>query len=554
VRRARESLSAGLLLALVATLSLSCAAAPGAGEALADLDSLVGRGAAGKALDAAFARAMKAARSADDWIGILGQARRADGEGRAQATAAPARAPSIAQRAIKAFPGSERLALAAAVAWLEAGQPERGLALFPAVLDPEAQPALWAGAMLAARRAGSLPPEDWNPEAALRLARASGEQRFLLDAAVLSLAAGQRMAAQARLEAALAAGVAVPETLLWDAGLYQALLDRHRATGKAPAGEASKSAASLALAGDAASTLGRRDLARAYWEASIEASPGYSWKTWAKLGRLAEEVARAAAAIPPASSHPPEWAVPPEEGPSPSRAGDPWYARMERLFPGDPAVILESARRLAAASRDEEARQVLSELASRQGLDPATAAGAAALELALRGSQESDRVQVAAALELAAARPDSPLALESALRRLLERGSYGEFLRVHAAMLQRGVLPGRDWFYACAADILVGKLDAARKGLESATPAGMEAPFALGLLMGMAGDQARALELFSLARERSADPRLRARALVEEGKAWAALGNQVKAGWAFGAARAADPGNAEAFRLGAGSP
>ena len=137
--------------------------------------------------------------------------------------------------------------------------------LVPGPMSPEARPSLWAeafsppGARDRRDRRGGL--ADYS-----RLAEVTGDPRPYLGAAALALASGDRLAARAWLEKALAGGAQAPPELLWDCGLYETLAARPD-QGSGPD--------ELALMGDAAWMSDDSSLARSRWERAIRLDPRF---------------------------------------------------------------------------------------------------------------------------------------------------------------------------------------------------------------------------------------------------------------------------------------
>ena len=254
VTRNSAASTAAALLIVVLLASCGAMAEKRRGEAFAASISAIDASLGAKdtkGLDAVFRRAAKAARIDSDWLRLLKRAELAQGEGD------EGRYPKIADLAVKAHPRSEPVAAASAHAYLRNGLPLKALALFSGALSSEARPALWAEAFMASM---SLPGFHATPADYGAFAEAIGDPRPYRAAAALALAAGDRTAAQAWLEKAIAEGSRPPAALLWDCGLYEALAARTDDTADA---------AEVELMGDAAWMAGDAELAKRRWSRAI---------------------------------------------------------------------------------------------------------------------------------------------------------------------------------------------------------------------------------------------------------------------------------------------
>lgn len=583
----RRGAAAATLALLASTILLfACSRGPrDFAEARAALDAALAGAPSSRELDKAFEPAFRRAKGSTEWLSVLKRAAQADARAARGGTGvgspaggAAARGPAAAERALKAMPGSEPVAAAAAYLFLRGGAPEKALALFKEALKPEDRPELWAEAFLASLRAGARPSPEEAPAAYDRLARVLGDPRFFADSAAASLAAGDGFAARATLGLAIQRGAAPPDELLWDAGL-PALLAARPDEGAGPE--------RLRLLADAAWLSGDAALAKARWERAIFLAPKASYKPYASL--LAAEAAEAAKAAalaalddasragraparayddsvaPPFSfdpSAPPLRAAPAGaagpsakgEGRFPRSAGrvsSADYERLTLLFPDESAPKALYAAALAREGRGAEALDLL-----LSGGDEAQDSLSARVALAATaGSWPEDRL-ASQALRLAESRPEDGELLDSVLRLLLERGRSADFLVLFRAAESRGLSYPRRAFHAAAAAALAGDYRAAVALLEKDGPSepGPEAAFALGLLYSRLGDQALAADRLAVALSAARSGAERCRTLKATGDARAAAGDPEGALAAYRAASAADPGDAEAASLARGKP
>lgn len=500
IRSPAAVLTMPTVLALAATL-VSCAPGAGFERTLRRLDAGVPEAAsAGRLLDAGA----RQARSSSDWMRLLSRAFRA-----AEQAGNPDLAAGVADRARKAYPGYEDIALAACRAYLDAGRPGDARALFPAPLDPGLRPAWFAEALLEdARRSG----RTWAPgdeDALLRVAEALGRGEPAVDAALLRMRAGDREGAAWFLRRALDLGASPDPGLAWDAGVLPVLLSNPDRAAPGP---------DLERKADAALLLGEKEWARDYLTDLALARPDYSWKVYVSLAALEE---------------------------SPERS-DFWYDRMSEEFPSDPEALRARASYLARTGRGAQARAELKARAD-PGSDPRTAVLDAEIGFRLNPGQ----VRHTKALELANAFPEDPYVQAWALTTLAASDRFSDAAEGYRQLKARGIDLGRPWYLEALSLILEGRIAQAAELIERDGPAagGPEAPFALGVLYSVSGNHARAAERFGIAAFAAEDPELRARALTEAGKEYAALGARRQARDAWAAALTAKPDYAEALRL-----
>jgi tetratricopeptide (TPR) repeat protein len=511
-------------LALASLLAVAALAACGAGveqrlaaafaSSLSSLDEALLSPQA-KALDSAFSRAFRSARSPSDWLCLLKRAKASEAKGDA------GRYEAAADRALKAFPRSDPVAAAAAQAYLRHGHPRKALSLFGRALSIEARPKLWAEAFLASMREPGF--EATSSEYG-RLADIAGDPGPFLGAAAAALATGDRLAAAAWLERARSGGAWAPPELLWDCGLYEELANRS---------DSSAGSAELALMGDAAWKSGEVELAKRRWARAIALGPSLSWKPYANLALLSGSRGELAAS---------------------------YWARLRSAFLASPpspereGALGSYAAYLAREGQDAEALSALKG-GSAPGSSDSTRSGAsgrlAALELAIRGRSMPEGRYAVELERLASQRPDDSEVMGAALRALAQRGMYGE-----AALLEQGAARRKlpleyGWFYGSASLAARGDYRGAVSAIRAGGPGseGAEGRFALASLLSATGDPVGAAAEYSRAAATARGSRDKCAALKALGRELGAAGDSAGAARAYRGALAADPSDAEAAIL-----
>ena len=463
----------------------------------------------------AFARA----REASEWLSLLKRAKEAEALGDG------GRYADTADRARRAFPTSEPIAAASALAYMRDGRPADALALFRGPMSPDARPNLWAEAFLAARGSGTGAMGSGADYS--RLAEVTGDPRPYLGAAALALASGDRLAARAWLEKALAGGAQAPPELLWDCGLYETLAARPD-QGSGPD--------ELALMGDAAWMSDDSSLARSRWARAIRLDPRFSWKPYVDLALTAGDVGEKA---------------------------ESYWERLRAAFLSGPAsaardgALAAYAAHLARTGRDGEALGAL-----KGGGNNGTLA---ALALVIEGHSRPEAKFDADFERLAAAEADDPEVQGAALRAFAIRGRWDDVaLLVRGAALKRLPL-AYGWYYRAAVMAGSGDFKGAAAAIETApkvaagsaralSPAeGLAGSFALGALYGAMGDPVKSAAAFSRAAAAAPDGHGRCAALEGLGRALGDTGDRAGSAEAFKAAAEADPSDPEAAMLARGA-
>jgi tetratricopeptide (TPR) repeat protein len=466
----------------------------------------------------AFSRAIHHARQSSEWLSLLKRARAATAAGEA------GRYVRTADLARKAFPESEPIAAAAALAYARGGRPADALALFEGTLSPEARPSLWAEAFIASRGSGG--PAIGGAVVAkgadyARLAEISGDPRAFLGAAAAALEAGDKASARAWLEKGLAGGAEAPIELLWDCGLFELLAQRQ---------DLYAGSEELALMGDAAWMTGDSSLARRRWERSISLSPRRSWKPYSKLALMSNDNGEAAAS---------------------------YWARLRAAFlsgPASPArdgALGAYAAQLAREGRDGDALAILAD-GSELG-----AGALAVLASTIKGRSQPEGRFAADLERLAAERSDDPEVLGAVLRALALRGMYGEVALLREGA-RRKVAIEHGWYYDAVVLAARGDFPGAVKVIEAAGDSGAAdasasaKEYALGSLFAAMGYTPKSVEAFSRAAASGHGGRERCAALKALGSVLGESGDLKGAAEAYGSAAVADPSDAEAAVLARG--
>lgn len=462
----------------------------------------------------AFEKAQTKAGQPEEWLSLLKRCPVAEVQGDA------GRSLIVADKAGVAFPRSESLAAARAHAYLRASAPGKALELFAPAgpIEPEARRELWAEAFIAAASSGQAPnarASDYG-----RLAEITGDPRAYGGAAAAALASGDKVAAEAWLARAHAAGGRIDLGLYWDCGLYGQL-----ASLPDSALPEADYAASLALMGDASWMIGDAESARQRWAKSIALEPYRSWKPYAELALLAGEARRAGEV---------------------SELAESYWARLRAAFLSGPDSSLRAqalcayAAQLARSGREEEAIRML------QG--GGSSSEVAVLLMTVQGRKEPEKRLVADLERLAAERPGDGLVMGTALRTLFVRGMLDELALLRtSAQGGKGVEYG--WFYDAAIEAAKGEYAAAAETLSGGL-AGDAPPaaglYALGSLYRRSGDLERAAVAFSRAASGGRSPSERCAAYMALGGTFGEEGDSSSAQAAYASALAADPKNPEA--------
>jgi tetratricopeptide (TPR) repeat protein len=545
---------------LLSLLFYSCAFGPSTFvEARQTLDSRLAKAASIRSRDKAFSDAIRLAKTSTEWLSLLKRAELSERIAPAVGASVPdsGRQAKVAAAAAAAIPASADVRAACVRAYLRsrpadaatagaatavAATAAQALALFGPILKPEARPELWAEAFLAVYRGGkgnqtALAAQWEKPEYFGLLARTVGEPVFYIDAAALSLAAGDRFAARGWLGLAVKGGAVPPDELLWGAGLYEELAGRD---------DSGASPRRLRLLGDAASLSGQPEIAKRRWLRALETDPRASWKTYSSLAALSPE---------------------PESGA--------YYERMRSSFPESLGALSVYASYLA---RKGEAQRGLALLDSgladaspksggtashaKKGKAPKAAVSASpASEEELSFAQRARLIigarvwpeerLVAQSLLAVESRPDDGKLLSLVLESLLERKRYEDFIALEKMKEKSGRGYPEDWYYESAALLLEGKQGAAAALLEEkgAGEEGPAAAFALGRVYSLQREWSKAATAYARALASARDKGERCAALKGLGRAKDGSGDASGARSLYLAALEADPSDLEAGLL-----
>jgi len=481
------------------------------------LDTLLSGDGREPSFSKAFSDSLAAASNSSELLSVVSRAYGAEATGKSGLYLATAEA------ALVKAPRAEPILRIAAHAYLRARKPEKAFSLFGDVLSPEAHVDLWAEAFLSMVSIGSLPRGAASPEAYARLSRALGKERFYVDAALASMRSSDSFSARSYCLLALTSPDAdfVPDALLYDLGLYAKLSARifaHESLNGRPRPEM------LRLGADAAALDGQETLAITGWKRAISLDPRGSWESYVNLAEALPSFA------------------------------DYYWAAVAKAFPDSAGALAARAAWLARRGKDVEALNTLARISPRKKGQATSAAQvtvedrAAAIALIVNGrAWPEDRFSMEA-VRFASERPDSGIALATALRIVLQRARSENFL----ALFEEGERSGLDYahhaFYAAVAAILRGENDLALSLLlrEGTVEPGPASRFAIGLLQLKAGRLDEAEESFVFARTASSSGAERAEALKELGRLYARRGEESKAKASFRAAAQEDPSDAEA--------
>jgi hypothetical protein len=263
----------------------------------------------------------------------------------------------------------------------------------------------------------------------------------------------------------------------------------------------------------------------------LERYPLQSWKPYAALARLAEQ-----------SGEPVVMNTLPLD--APVRVQEPeagyWYALMLDRFPDDDTAALEHVLWLGRqrAVQDGLPGSTVSRGATGVVGGPAEASA----RLGLAGM---DYLPLAA-MKLAAAYPDSALAVDSALAALFSSSAWNRFLALNS---WREVPVPRAWFWDAATLALAGNYEAARDSLLFTGPMvpGFEVAYTLATYEFASGRFKAAASNFTMAAASAERATIKARCMVRAGDALQAAGDPVAAADAYTAALVMDDFNPEAM-------
>lgn len=534
---------------LAVSICLSCASRGSRFiSARHELDAALSGPIGGASRESLFLAAARDAKRPAEWLSLLARARSSEIQGDS------GRYEALADRALAAEKSSSDLAVAAVDAYLRAGRAEKALALFPSRILPEDKPGLWAEAFLSALRLGRLPASLDLPANYSRLAEILGEPRFLVDAALLSLASGDRLAASSWIEKALAKGVDLASAVLWDLGRTD-LLSARPDDGAGPS--------DLRLMADASWQRGEKDEALRRWTRALAMDPKGSWRTYvslASLSRLARDpkaLAQEAADfsfLEPLARELPAKSLGGRGKKASGLGGNDYYDRMLAAFPRSIGARSAYAAALVREGRAAEAQPFL-ELG--------------ALESSLSGDRREERRQlldrlsvgsyvwpekrlVAEAIRLVDSHPADAIVLEATLGILLARGYFEDFLVLFDLGARRGATYGLEPLYKAFAMTARGEAGA-DKALEAASvrpsSRGPSALYAAALLHERRGEVEAAQADLRAALPLADKPTERCAIYKEIGGLLEAAGEMKEAREAYDFAAQADPSDTEAARL-----
>lgn len=505
MNRAVFALVAGLTLAILP----GCAKTPASFELLlAKIDAL-----GLQATADAFTRAASLAGTSAEKLRLLKRARRID-PGLAVHTARLMLDTSV----------SSIVGLAALDAFLAASSFEDAFRLFPVILPPAEFPLEFAETFVRAKQAGQAAWQLGQDRSWLILAYdATGWNEFLYEAMLVALEIGDTGSALFMMDEFIASGAAgalrPAIELLWQHGFLDLILNL---------GPLDSSYEALAVYADSAFLTRRTALATSVYAELIERYPKRSWKPYAALARLAGET----------SSLQEIYGLPLSPAPPPksSEAGY-WYSLMMDRYPEDDSAALEYGLWLARTGSGAEAVSYF----KNSGLKPGGEAEASA-RLVLADMEHLPL----AAIELAAAYPESALAVDSALAALFTSGSWKRFLSLNA---WREVAVPRAWFWDTVSLALSADFDAAIVSLEDSGPMipGFEVSYTMASMQAVSGRYKDAATYYMMSANDVASFGVKAQCMVRAGDSLVAAGDLSAAANAYTAALGMDNFNHEAM-------
>ena len=420
---------------------------------------------------------------------------------------------STAAAIIASGPVSRPVALAALDAFLDTGRYADAYGLFDGPLDSSEQASGYAELAVAASRAGY--PLVHPTERLVACSDATGDTRFIVTAAVQSMAEGDRATAASLL--ADSARADTPARLLWYAGAIEVMAERF---------PDSADPLDLELYADAAFLLGNKATATATYAEIIESFPSWSWKPYAMLARAAADEREPLSSRWPHEADPDSFAA----QSSPEAMTDSFMERMVERFPGTPGVVLEQARMAMLRGKPGEALSMAESLEGESG----------AMARLAYGPRE---LRVTAAMRLASDFPESAAALDAALDALANAGAWDRFSAVLSVAENRGIEPNRSWFWRALGMVISGDTVSATESIEKYGPAetGYAGAFDLGILAIAANKPERALDYLEIATGLARTATDRASALLLMGDVHMSMNKPDKAKSAWQAALGFDP-------------
>jgi tetratricopeptide (TPR) repeat protein len=399
-------------------------------------------------------------------------------------------------------------------ALIEAGAYDEALSLFDGKMEPGDFKAAYAEVLVHCIKSGTLPTITM--ERAVLCTDATGDIRWMLNAAIDAMVAGDTGTASLLLLDIEKKGYAIPYSLLWDAGLLSVLADRMPQT---------SDPLELAVSADSACLIGRKATAAYLYTTLLDQYPDWSWKPYAALARQTME---------PDEQVLLKWPHIPLEGSwellsTPGKMSESMYRMLEEKFPDSIGASIERARWLYGKGRISEASMLIS------GEDAQSAA--ARLRIAPR-----DRI-VPMAFSSVALYPESGLIKDIALEMLASIGAWADFR--HLIAVDDGIrqkVP-RMWFWQAVLKALDGDpagaaMDIRTHGAESAGYAGI---LDIAMLELASDNPVKAKEAALVALSSSNDAEERSTAYIMLGDAEYAAGSLKEARLAFDAALSADP-------------
>lgn len=315
-------------------------------------------------------------------------------------------------------PLSENTALSLLDAFLASGSYKEAFLLFDKSIDPKSRPGEYTELLVRAFRAGyKFEP---GPEALTACFDASNDARFMEAAAVYAMYRADSSMARSLLLDAVRKQQSIPDfcdyRLFWDTGLFDLLLSCPDRPGQP---------LFYHVKGDAHLAAGQQDLARLAYDQLIVNYPLWSWKPYAAMARLASK-----------------------SGTGRELTAEHYYKLMMERFPEEESAKLEYLNMLREQDRYSEVEKLLGTLKGERA------------QIAALSFMPADK-RLRAAIELAAAYPDSSEAIEAGLESFVMLHAWQSFADLWKEAQKRGILLPKAMFWELAADVIGGSTDRA---------------------------------------------------------------------------------------------
>jgi len=414
---------------------------------------------------------------------------------------------------------TEPVALVLLDAFLSANRSTESLALFQNMLDISDWPCQFAESYVLSLRNGHVP--SITIEQLVICADATGNEQFLVYAAVLAMTNGDRATARSLLvdsQRFVESGhSSASYLLLWDAGAIE--LVSNLVPQPADPQE-------VAVCADAEYLLGNIASATASWAYLIDRFPVWSWKPYAALARVISTQPDAKLQDWPHIPSVDSWAA----RSSPSFVESQLYSKIMTLFTDSAEAALEVAHWLYSRNKLEEARTLVSSLTGEL-------VAVAQLRYVLPSRAVSE------VMRLVAEFPSSPLVNDAALEVLAKAGAWERFSELVENTHVNSLQTRRAWFWDTLALVLVDDVTKAAQMIRNYGPelSDYAGSMNLGILELASYHANLATAAFMKAVDLAHDSQERAIAYVRTGDAFQMAKLPKKAASAYEAALSIDP-------------